>query len=187
MAVGLSTARLRLSHRLPALFSAVSEQQQMRSESSGRLRKRQPAAASSSSQPPRGGPTCRLDRGGCTVCCLWAVGLAVLLLHCRFACTSLQLMLAYDCLCMLCGCAWHNGLGVPVPGTAYQGPPSQGARPMPARVRCQQLHGVLHDWRQRVQRATQLVCGLPLGCDLVCHASAVAGVLGAFPSVTVSG
>jgi hypothetical protein len=30
------------------------------------------------------------------------------------------------------------------------------------------------------------VCGLPLGCDLVCHTLAVVGVLGAFPSVTVT-
>jgi hypothetical protein len=58
---------------------------------------------------------------------------------------------------------------------------------MPARVWCERLHGVLHGWGQAVQLAEQLVYGLPLGCDHVCHMPVVAGVLGAFPSVTVFG
>jgi hypothetical protein len=56
---------------------------------------------------------------------------------------------------------------------------------MPARVWCVRLRGVLCGVGRWVQLTKQLVCGLPLGCDLVCHVPAVAGVLGAFPSVTV--
>jgi hypothetical protein len=56
---------------------------------------------------------------------------------------------------------------------------------MPARVWCERLRGVLCGVGWWVQLAKQLVCGLPLGCDLVCHALAVTGVLGAFPSVTI--
>jgi hypothetical protein len=57
---------------------------------------------------------------------------------------------------------------------------------MPARVWCGQPQGVLHGWMRGVQLDKQLVCGLPHGCDHVCRAPVVAGVLGAFPSVTVS-
>jgi hypothetical protein len=56
---------------------------------------------------------------------------------------------------------------------------------MPARVWRIQLHGVLCGVGWWVQLTKQLVCGLPLGCDLVCQTPAVAGVLGAFPSVTI--
>jgi hypothetical protein len=57
---------------------------------------------------------------------------------------------------------------------------------MPARVWRLRLRGVLCGVGRWVQLAKQLVCGLPLGCDHVCHAPTVAGVLGAFPSVTVT-
>jgi hypothetical protein len=73
---------LRSSDRLPALISAVSEQQQMQPSVFRLPSKWWLVVVSSSSQPPRGGPTNRLDRGGCTVRCLCAAGLGVLLLHC---------------------------------------------------------------------------------------------------------
>lgn len=73
---------LRSSDRLPALISAVSEQQQMQSSVFRLPSKWWLVVVSSSFQPPRGGPTHRLDRGGCTVRCSCVAGLDVLFLHC---------------------------------------------------------------------------------------------------------